>query len=98
MTQDQQALSALGAELQKKPQQAPSKDKVSDTDIDGLIGKALAYNRISSKQAEQYYMRLAQIESDLSAAEQNPSHLGTQLATSRQNLSSLRNELVHKVY
>jgi hypothetical protein len=90
---DTALLNELASALQ--PRVVPSPNVVSGqhTDVQALIDNALAKNQISSNQAQQYFMRLAQIESDL----QSTSAVSGQSALANQNLQDLKTELNHRM-
>jgi len=64
------------------------------SDIDDLIGRALAHDYITSSEAEKYYLRLAQIESILENSKHNPA-MTAQSDQAHKQLNELRSELNH---
>ena len=64
-------------------------------DIDELIGKALANNHITSGEAEKYYLRLAQLESNLESIKRSSTSPETG-AQVNSNLREMRAELLKK--
>jgi hypothetical protein len=95
---DKQDIAAIATELQGNTSETTTKQLTMSGDVGDLISKALAKNHISSKEAEQYYMRLGQIESDVSKAEAKPSQLDNRNVTLTPNLDNLRAEVAKKVY
>jgi predicted RNA-binding protein associated with RNAse of E/G family len=90
---------ALLKEMSQKlqPKNLPSANAANSlhTDIDELISNALAKNRISSNQAEAYYLKLAQIESNLESTKTG--QVSNEKTAMDKSLNQLRIELLHKV-
>jgi len=95
---DKQDIAAIAADLRPNTRKIITKQLTVSEDVDDLISKALASNHISSKEAEQYYMQLGQIESDLSNAEAKPSQLGNRNVAISPSLDNLRAEVARKAY
>jgi hypothetical protein len=58
-----------------------------------MIGQALAQNKISSSEAEKYYLRLAQIESNIESAKSDKGSGRYDAAAMSKSLAQLRAEL-----
>lgn len=87
-------LSQLSAQvLAKKPLSASSVSALNE-DIDQLISRGLASNHISSSQAANYYMRLAELESGLQGDLQNGMQGGQSSSTA--SLLQLKADLTGK--
>lgn len=85
----------MSKRLQPKNLPSASATNSLHADIDELIGQALAKNRISSNQAEAYYLRLAQIESNLESTKTGQA--SNEKTAMDKSLSRLKMELLQKV-
>ncbi len=94
---DTTLLNQLSQKLEPKPLLSVTPENALHADIDDLIAKALARNLISSSEAEKYYLRLAQIESNLEHSKRNQADASDQMNAVNKNLSLLKSELLHKV-
>jgi hypothetical protein len=90
-------LNEMMQRLQPKPVESAKTENALHSDIDELVSKALARNHISSGEAEKYYLRLAQIESNIESTKKDPADLGNVSAATHRDLSQLKSELLHKV-
>jgi len=92
--QDTESLNKLLTKLCKGQTTKPvvSARDALHSDIDELVSKLLAGNKIGSNQAEVYYSRLAQIESVLESRDSQRS----ETAAAMQNLRELKNTLLKK--
>ena len=90
-------LNEMSRKLQPKPLVSASTKTALHADIDEMISKALARNYISDSQAQSYYLRLAQIESNLESTKLNSVGLSDQAAATNKKLHDLKSELTHKV-
>ncbi len=66
------------------------------SDIDELISKALASNHITSGQAESYYLRLAQAESNLESTKEGSAGFSAEREATDKTLQQLKAELLLK--
>jgi hypothetical protein len=87
-------LSQLSAQVLNKKQLAPTNVSALNQDIDQLINRGLAANHISSSQAANYYMRLAELESGMQGDKQNGAQGGQ--STSTASLFQLKADLISK--
>jgi len=92
---DQQRLSVLSAKLDQisglTSASAPA-DAVH-LDVHKLISQALAKNKISNAQAEQYYARLAQIEADMESLAKDPAASKSETIAEAKELEQLKDDL-----
>jgi len=93
--QNTQLLSELSLKLE---QRLPIKPEISGADtlhveIDDLISRALAQDKITSLQAEKYYSQLAQIESNLENLRSDQSRFPSESAALSLKLGSLKADL-----
>jgi len=88
-------LTAMSADLTKEHplKQAPSSADAIHTKIDELISGALARNKITSSQAERYYSRLAEIESNIESSKADPASTPDADAANNQSLSKLEQDV-----
>jgi hypothetical protein len=94
---DTTLLNQLSQKLEPKPLLSVTPANALHADIDDLIAKALARNLISSSDAEKYYLRLAQIESNLENSKRNQAAGSDQKAVMNKDVSLLKSELMHKI-
>jgi len=88
-------LNEMSNKLQPKVHQTAGAKNALHSDIDDLIGNKLASNHISSSDAEKYYLRLAQIESNVENSKDNPASSGYDAVVSKE-LRQLKSELIRK--
>ena len=93
--QNKTLIAQISQKLQPDVVRSATTNNSLHADIDDLIGAALARNAISSSDAEKYYMRLAQIESNLSTTKSAKASAAQQ-AGSSSDLRALRAELANK--
>ena len=88
-------LTKLSADLGKRQSAEPESFSAHTphTKIAGLIGRALALNKITSSQAERYHARLAEIESNLETLRAAPSPQPGEVAAEKQSSVKLNEEL-----
>jgi hypothetical protein len=89
-------LNQMAQQIHPRELQSVSTKNALHTDIDELISKALASNHISSGQAEAYYLRLAQAESNLESTKKNSQGASEQKAATDKSLEDLKSELLRK--
>jgi len=88
-------LGELNTKIASVPRLSADAENALHTDIDEMISKALAKNHISSSDAEKYYMRLAQVESNIENARRSQT-LSTQWTSLAADLRTLKTELQPK--
>jgi hypothetical protein len=90
------ALHVIAAKLHRV---LPDKTSVANSlrgDIDAMISRALAQNRISSGDAEKYYLRLSQIESNLVSAHSDKESGAYQAAAMNKSLEELKSDIIRQ--
>ena len=90
---DTREIRAIGAKLHRVPPLKTSGTNALHLDVDDMIGQALAQNKISSSEAEKYYLRLAQIESNIESAKSDKGSGRYDAAAMSKSLAQLRAEL-----
>jgi hypothetical protein len=90
--QNTQLLKVLSNAIEKgaRPTQVATSTDALHRGIDDKISSALASNKITSEQAEVYYTRLAQIESELESLKSDPTHSGVQAPVLIRELNNLK--------
>jgi len=88
-----QLLSKLCAALEKRQAPMQSSTDALHTNIDELIRTALSRNVITSSQAEAYYSRLAQIESNIETINADPSHHPEEITAVNRSLAKLEEDV-----
>jgi hypothetical protein len=83
----------IGAKLHRALPLKTSGSNALHYDVDDMIARALAKNKISSSEAERYYLRLAQIESNLESAKNDKASGRYNAAEMDKSLAQLRAEL-----
>jgi hypothetical protein len=93
--EDTRVLTQLSTDLEKNHPLKPELNSADalHTNIDELISSALAQNKITSSQAEGYYSRLAQIESNLETLKTDSSPAPDAVAEVNQSLGKLENDV-----
>lgn len=89
-------LNDMSKAIEGRPRITASQSNALHADIDELISSSLAHNKISSSEAETYYLRLAQIESNLESAKSNPAELSEESALMNNSLRQIKAELVRR--
>ncbi len=91
---DTAVLNEMNKLLNAKPAVSAHAENALHDDIDELISAALAKNQITSNEAERYYLRLAQIESNLENVKKSPAGADSNQVNS--NLLQMKAELLKK--
>jgi hypothetical protein len=89
-------IAAINSALLRKPQAPSVTENALHEDVDQLISRALAGNRISSSQAERYYLRLAEVESNLQSAKSNHGLSADQSIAINKTIKQMKDELEHR--
>jgi hypothetical protein len=87
-----QSLTEMSASITHKQQISLASENALHEDVDQLISRNLATNHISSSQAEKYYLRLAEIESNLETAK-NSGLTAQQTSIMNSSLTQMKSEL-----
>ncbi len=91
-----QALAEMSKAMVSKQKVSVASDNALHEDVDQLISRNLAGNHISSSQAEKYYQRLAEIESNLESAKSNNESSVDQSKAFSKTLDQIKSELSGK--
>jgi hypothetical protein len=86
-------LQVMGAKLHRATPLKTSGSNALHYDVDDMISRALARNKITSSEAERYYLRLAQIESNMESAKTDKASGADDAAAMAKSLAQLRAEL-----
>ena len=90
-------LNQISSKLKPQATKSAATQVALHGDVDELIGSALAKNHISSGQAESYYLRLAQLESNIESTKNNPATPSSEIIDTNKQLAQLKSELLRKV-
>jgi hypothetical protein len=96
INKDTQLLNELSTSLNRKSVLTAKPETATHADVEQLINNALAHNRISSSEAEGYYLRLAQVESNLASVKGTGTRAADDQAAVNRTLGELKSELVRK--
>jgi hypothetical protein len=86
-------LDVIAAKLHRVPAVKTAVANSLHGDVDSMISRALAQNRISSGEAEKYYLRLTHIESTLESAKTDKESGQYQAAAMNKSLAELRSDI-----
>jgi hypothetical protein len=86
-------IKAISSKLHRAPPLKTSGSNALHYDVDDMISRALARNKITSSEAETYYLRLAQIESNMESAKTDRASGLEDAAAMDKSLAQLRAEL-----
>ena len=86
-------IQAMSAKLHRATPLKTSGSNALHYDVDDMISRALARNKITSSEAERYYLRLAQIESNMESAKTDKASGADDALAMAKSLAQLRAEL-----